>query len=291
MSLNCHMDGLSTKFCNKCETELPTSAFHSDKRRPDNLYPYCKDCRRKYIGAKKRREKEPRNCHYCNAVFYPRLEQINKNKKFFCTQEHNKLWQIETRNTFGKEYKNHIIERDGGECVSCNMNKNLHVHHIKFRSQGGGNDYHNLITLCAFCHQTKAHGANNQMWAKTFKVYTSQFETPEWWDAVKEYSEYRQEEAKKYKRNKKKNDYKKIKQSDSYTEYKRKEKERYNKRKEQFKQQFGVSYQVYRNRIYSFSKENQLPYRDAELKINENEKLFYAIFPKATFKRVKELYQ
>lgn len=33
----------------------------------------------------------------------------------------------------------------------------LHLHHIKFRSQGGLDEASNLITLCARCHR-RAHG-------------------------------------------------------------------------------------------------------------------------------------
>jgi len=32
------------------------------------------------------------------------------------------------------------------------------IHHIKFRSQGGGDDIENLIALCRECH-TKAHNS------------------------------------------------------------------------------------------------------------------------------------
>lgn len=39
------------KHCMRCSEELPLTSFHKDKRRRDGLYPWCKDCRRTYVGA------------------------------------------------------------------------------------------------------------------------------------------------------------------------------------------------------------------------------------------------
>ena len=37
---------MGQKYCNKCQTHKHTTEFHSDKSREDNLYPYCKLCKR-----------------------------------------------------------------------------------------------------------------------------------------------------------------------------------------------------------------------------------------------------
>lgn len=42
------------KTCVRCETTKNETEFNKDRKRPDGLYPYCKDCRREYAGAKKR---------------------------------------------------------------------------------------------------------------------------------------------------------------------------------------------------------------------------------------------
>ncbi len=49
-----------------------------------------------------------------------------------------------------------VLERDGWRCQQCGNLGNLHVHHITFRSQLGQDAEHNLITLCAKCHE-EAH--------------------------------------------------------------------------------------------------------------------------------------
>jgi len=50
-----------------------------------------------------------------------------------------------------------VLERDGWRCQDCGAMKDLQVHHIKRRSQLGGDVAQNLITLCASCHR-KRHG-------------------------------------------------------------------------------------------------------------------------------------
>jgi len=50
-----------------------------------------------------------------------------------------------------------VLERDGWRCQDCGAAQNLQVHHMKPRSQLGGDVAQNLITLCASCHG-KRHG-------------------------------------------------------------------------------------------------------------------------------------
>lgn len=53
-----------------------------------------------------------------------------------------------------------ILERDGWRCVvpGCTSPRNLQVHHVVFRSQGGGDEPENLVSLCAWHHQRGVHG-------------------------------------------------------------------------------------------------------------------------------------
>ena len=57
---------------------------------------------------------------------------------------------------FDKEFlaiRTAVLKRDNYKCVNCNMTgKELHVHHIVPRSEGGTNDLFNLVTLCDDCH-------------------------------------------------------------------------------------------------------------------------------------------
>lgn len=44
-----------------------------------------------------------------------------------------------------------VLARDNRRCRLCQVEAN-HLHHIYYRSQGGPNVDHNLITLCPKCH-------------------------------------------------------------------------------------------------------------------------------------------
>lgn len=45
-----------------------------------------------------------------------------------------------------------VMDRDGWKCRLCPSMQNLTVDHIKKRSQGGGDEFENLRTLCQTCH-------------------------------------------------------------------------------------------------------------------------------------------
>jgi HNH endonuclease len=49
-----------------------------------------------------------------------------------------------------------VRRRDGHRCRWCGSADNLHVHHVRYRSEGGPNGARNLITLCGSCHD-RAH--------------------------------------------------------------------------------------------------------------------------------------
>lgn len=46
-----------------------------------------------------------------------------------------------------------VLERDNHQCQVCGTHRNLHLHHWwQFRSQGGGHEPWNLVTVCADDH-------------------------------------------------------------------------------------------------------------------------------------------
>jgi hypothetical protein len=52
-----------------------------------------------------------------------------------------------------------VFERDGWRCTvpGCTSQRNLHAHHVVFRSAGGSDEDANLTTLCALHHQRGVH--------------------------------------------------------------------------------------------------------------------------------------
>ena len=66
-------------------------------------------------------------------------------------------WTYQRGDMYGfQNLKQYVLKRDNYLCQSCKKktksNTELHVHHIKFRSNGGTDTKNNLITLCKPCH-------------------------------------------------------------------------------------------------------------------------------------------
>ncbi|MGH7336823.1 MAG: hypothetical protein ACREI7_04540, partial [Myxococcota bacterium] len=53
-----------------------------------------------------------------------------------------------------------VFERDGWRCTApgCTSYRDLHRHHIVFRSNSGSNRHSNLTTLCWWHHKVGIHG-------------------------------------------------------------------------------------------------------------------------------------
>lgn len=51
-----------------------------------------------------------------------------------------------------------VLDRDNNQCQACGTNNGLQLHHLIYRSQGGGHDKENLITLCLRCHKMHHDG-------------------------------------------------------------------------------------------------------------------------------------
>jgi hypothetical protein len=52
-----------------------------------------------------------------------------------------------------------VFVRDDWRCVvpGCTSMRNLHDHHVRFRSHGGSNALENRVTLCAWHHLRGVH--------------------------------------------------------------------------------------------------------------------------------------
>jgi hypothetical protein len=58
-----------------------------------------------------------------------------------------------------ERHRNPIHERDGWRCrvPACSSRRNLQEHHLLFRSQGGGNERTNRVSICAWHHLRGIH--------------------------------------------------------------------------------------------------------------------------------------
>lgn len=74
-------------------------------------------------------------------------------------------WSYQRGDMYGfQNLKQYVLHRDKYTCQICKKktknNVELHVHHIKFRANGGTDTKNNLITLCKPCHD-KLHKRKN----------------------------------------------------------------------------------------------------------------------------------
>ena len=66
-------------------------------------------------------------------------------------------WDVKRDPKWRRRYR--IFERDGWRCrvPGCSSRRNLHAHHVIYRSHGGCDDDDNLAVLCATHHQQGIH--------------------------------------------------------------------------------------------------------------------------------------
>jgi hypothetical protein len=67
--------------------------------------------------------------------------------------------EVWARGEPGARRRHRVFERDGWRCTApgCSSLRNLHDHHIVYRSAGGGDDLGNRTTLCAWHHLRGVH--------------------------------------------------------------------------------------------------------------------------------------
>ncbi|HLY38084.1 MAG TPA: HNH endonuclease signature motif containing protein [Candidatus Binatia bacterium] len=65
-------------------------------------------------------------------------------------------------------HRDPIFARDGWRCAvpACSSRRNLHDHHILFRSRGGDNARDNRVTVCAWHHLRGIHGGRVRAWGE-----------------------------------------------------------------------------------------------------------------------------
>jgi hypothetical protein len=65
-------------------------------------------------------------------------------------------------------HRDPIFARDGWRCAvpACTSRRNLHDHHLLFRSRGGGNARDNRITICVWHHLHGLHGGRVRAWGR-----------------------------------------------------------------------------------------------------------------------------
>jgi hypothetical protein len=101
-------------------------------------------------------------CSYCKK-YVLRDDAVRVGILAFCSDEHRQNYRFEQqrkqqvknrKHQINPDLRQSVINADGGCCRFCGTTSNLHVHHVKYRSEGGKDESNNLITLCVDHHGT-----------------------------------------------------------------------------------------------------------------------------------------
>jgi hypothetical protein len=117
--------------------------FNKDKAKKEKLADKIKSIQQKKVVIQKVDIPEkPERVPYYDSIGRLRMR---KNGKTWTRKINNKL-------------RNAVLARDSYKCVKCSSLKNLHVHHVMHRSDGGKDVIENLTTLCDLCHAEEHRG-------------------------------------------------------------------------------------------------------------------------------------
>lgn len=93
------------------------------------------------------------------------------------------------RGKFTKDTREKIIERFNGQCAECGA-KGIHIHHIKFKSEGGRGVETNGVLVCNQCHR-KIHDNRElaEKWMKWAEVQHGKDYYKDIWDKYEDIKE------------------------------------------------------------------------------------------------------
>lgn len=87
-----------------------------------------------------------------------RQDALHRGLSYFCSEECFRSYRYATKAKPRKvdnpslELRDLVLKRDRYQCSLCPSKTNLHLHHVKYRSEGGPHTSGNLLTLCNSCH-------------------------------------------------------------------------------------------------------------------------------------------
>lgn len=111
--------------------------------------------------------------HYCSQDhFYDSMSAKEKRAK------RSSFRQGKASNPMPPSTRNHVLKRDGFRCIVCKRGlteQSAEVHHIRYKSETGGQPDHspsNLATLCYECHHNVVH-KDKKTWQPKLLNYAS----------------------------------------------------------------------------------------------------------------------
>jgi 5-methylcytosine-specific restriction endonuclease McrA len=131
------------KHCLRCEQTLPVMAFNHDRRRPDGLASYCRECYSRY-----KKESYWRN---------PEAHRARGREKAAAARAADPA-RINARNRryAAKRRERKFALLGGAACVFCGATENIHLDHIIPKMLGGTNGLANRMPVCSSCNISRS---------------------------------------------------------------------------------------------------------------------------------------
>lgn len=89
---------------------------------------------------------------------------------------------FEHNGQYYREYdsiREYCLEKAGYQCEDCGDERDLHMHHIIPKSEGGSNHHRNLKILCSVCHG-KQHGKTPCAYCSNLVPTNDRSDKPYW---------------------------------------------------------------------------------------------------------------
>lgn len=136
----------------------------------DNRKVLCAGCSSKFLITETTFHRRKRWCgdSKCLDIINSKVKHANYRK------QQKKIKNGSFRAGVAQDIREFIKNRDNNTCQMCckyDESYNMQVHHITPVSDGGTDEYTNLILLCYECHKT-VHQKNWQSYTNKFHSYT-----------------------------------------------------------------------------------------------------------------------
>jgi 5-methylcytosine-specific restriction endonuclease McrA len=153
---------MGTKVCTKCGQELPATSecFYKNKRRPDGLQQYCKQCQKQYYDQNVVQIKKMHKKHYkknSQIILEKNKQYYEQNKdmmKIYNHQYRARKSELPCSYSLFQWFKTQ--EYFDGACAYCGHHVPLSQDHFVPVSKGGGYVASNIIPACKRCNSSKS---------------------------------------------------------------------------------------------------------------------------------------
>lgn len=119
-------------------------------------YEICQHCQEEYaVDYYYKINSKVILCNICADLFLNVIHKAQYGRFVSWSEDIKPSPRKYTKQKIGNKLRFQVYERDGFRCVTCGVQKNLTLDHIKPESKGGDTSFENLQTMCKSCNSSK----------------------------------------------------------------------------------------------------------------------------------------